>query len=241
MICWICNAENASSREHKIKKSDLKSSSETISQADPWYYNEFNDSENKKAIRNKCIGSLNANILKFEHYICHHCNTTRTQIHDRAWETFSSNFSSKIPQLKSTTQQIRFNKIFPYNTSLNMLNVHLYFVKLFGCRIIENNLKSQKKIPIDISSFSKAILNEKPHPNLYLSFKYNLNPDCIAGHSQIKAAINRDNQFAFGIWFYDVGKLRVDVMYALSEEKREGLKTGWHPKFGYKRFTIEKI
>ncbi|WP_115710302.1 hypothetical protein [Legionella sainthelensi] len=241
MICWICNAKDATSREHKIKKSDLKSSSKSISQDAPLYYNEFNNTENKKTIRNKRIGSFNADILKFEHYICHHCNTTRTQLHDRAWETFSRNICLKITLLKSTTQQIRFNKIFPYNTRYNMLNVHLYFVKLFGCRIMENNLKSTQKIPLDISSFSKSILNGKAHQHLYLSFKYNSNPDCIAGHSQIEAAINSNNQFAFGVWFYDIGQLRVSVMYALPEEKREGLKTSWNPKFGYKRFTIEKI
>jgi hypothetical protein len=77
MICWICNADNAISREHKIKKSDLKTEINSISQNTPLYLSYEN-------IRNKKIGCLNSNNLKYQHRICHDCNTSKTQKNDLA-------------------------------------------------------------------------------------------------------------------------------------------------------------
>ena len=56
------------------------------------------------------------------------------------------------------------NRIFGADRVREMLNVHLYFVKLFGCHIAGNN------IPIDITGFSDAIMHGKLHPRVYLKF-----------------------------------------------------------------------
>jgi hypothetical protein len=48
------------------------------------------------------------------------------------------------------------NRIFGADRVREMLNVHLYFVKLFGCHIAGNN------ILIDITGFSDAIMHGKP-------------------------------------------------------------------------------
>ena len=55
-------------------------------------------------------------------------------------------------------------RIFGTDRVQEMLNVHLYFVKLFGCHIAGNN------IPIDITDFADAIMTGKPHPYVYLNF-----------------------------------------------------------------------
>lgn len=117
-----------------------------------------------------------------------------------------------------------------------MLNVHLFFVKLFGCQITES------EIPIDIKSFSEAILNQRIHPNIYLSFKYRKQTITIAENSNVDVFINEvTNEVAFATWLYCTGNLVVNIMYALPDEKREGLKSAWHPRLGYKRFTFEKL
>jgi hypothetical protein len=52
-----------------------------------------------------------------------------------------------------------------------MLNVHLYFVKLFGCHIERNG------IPLDITGFADAIMSYQAHTPAFIS-----NP-AVAGHS----------------------------------------------------------
>ena len=56
------------------------------------------------------------------------------------------------------------DQIFRYETASEMLKVHLYFVKLFGCHIAGNG------IPLDITGFADAIMNEKAHSCVYLKF-----------------------------------------------------------------------
>jgi hypothetical protein len=48
-----------------------------------------------------------------------------------------------------------------------MTNVHLYFLKLFGCMLCEADANG-KKLPIDIAPFSMAIMSGRPHREVYL-------------------------------------------------------------------------
>jgi hypothetical protein len=110
-----------------------------------------------------------------------------------------------------------------------MRNVHLYFVKAFGCLVIEGG------IALDISSFSQAILEGRPHPNLYIRFGRSPDmPVVVAGGSDVHADLV-DGQVVAASWLYQVGDLTVNVMYAAEGEPRQGLELAWHPKFGSKR------
>ena len=94
--------------------------------------------------------------------------------------------------------------------------VHLYFAKLFGCQILEGG------IAIDIAPFSKAILEEKPHPNLFLAFgRTPANPlvPVLAGGTNVHAAL-LNGKVTFATWFYEVGSLRVNIMYAADGERK---------------------
>jgi len=122
-----------------------------------------------------------------------------------------------------------------YNTKHEARNLHLYFVKYFGCRIVEGN------IAIDLKPFSKALMEGCSHPNIYLSFGFIDDPAFQAvGATDIEAEL-LNGSCAFAIQEYYVGNFYVHVMYAEPEEKRQGLLNAWHPKFGSKRFAIEKI
>jgi hypothetical protein len=61
---------------------------------------------------------------------------------------------------------IRADRIFPYKTSEQMRNVHLFFAKWLGCEIVESN------IPVSpgIDTIAQAIIQGKPHPNIWLAF-----------------------------------------------------------------------
>ena len=59
---------------------------------------------------------------------------------------------------------VRLNRAFPYDTRQQMLNVHQFFVKAFGCLVIEGSL------PVDIGGFAGAIMNNRAHPLVHLKF-----------------------------------------------------------------------
>jgi hypothetical protein len=54
--------------------------------------------------------------------------------HDKAWERLSDRLRARRLRVG---QWVRANSIFPHYTRREMTNVHLYFLKLFGCMICE--------------------------------------------------------------------------------------------------------
>jgi len=115
-----------------------------------------------------------------------------------------------------------------------LLNVHLYFVKLFGCHVI------QEDIPIDVAAFARSILNTKAHPYVYLKFGHAPleGVKARAGMSDIEASLFPDGTCAFATWFYDLGNLWVNVMFAADGERRDGLVGAWHPSCGTSKLVI---
>jgi hypothetical protein len=232
MKCWICGAEEAATREHLAKASDLKALFGKPSQRDPFFFS-ASDRPGMPIRRNLRIGSLKSDTLKFAHRICLTCNSARTQPYDYAWEHCSWELRAAMPRLLARGT-FRANWLFPYNTRRGMRNVHLYFTKLFGCLVVEGG------IPIDTAPLAKAIMNGQPHPYLYLAFGQLAMPVEMAGGSKIDTA-QVDGKVAFATWFYNVGDLAVNVMYALPEEQRQGLEVAWHPRMGNQRLRFTRF
>jgi hypothetical protein len=116
-----------------------------------------------------------------------------------------------------------------------MLNVHLFFVKLFGCHLVEVEL------PMDIGSFSNAILAQKAHPNVYLKFGFGptLNGEPIAGMSDVGLKLRpSDGTCLFGAWFYYINHVAIMVMYSVRERGFKGLENAWHPRFGSNKLRL---
>lgn len=174
---------------------------------------------------NQRIKSWRADRLKSGGKICGVCNSTRTQAHDNAWTQVSRALRARVPSMKAG-QIFRANTVFRDDTSKQMLGVHLYFVKLFGCHIADFG------IPIDLAPFSKAITTETAHPNVYLKFGYGAE---FAGRphvgiSNVEVASRPDGTVAFAIWMQGLGGLSVLVIYAEPGERRQALINAWHPR-----------
>lgn len=219
MQCWICG-EEAKTGEHMTKASDLRALFGKVSQKKPIYLHR--DEE-----RNLRINTIKANELKSNALLCAHCNNSRTSKHDRAWEKLSHYLRGK-KDLR-TGLYLRMNKPFPMNVNKNMLNVHLYFAKLFGCLIQDGS------IPIDLEPFRRAILDEKPHPNLHIAFWYQ--PDLESGYTDVET-LNANNRVVFATWMYLVMPIAVNVIYAEPDQHRVGLRGSWHPSKFAKRVQI---
>ena len=213
VLCWICGSD-ADSAEHKTKRSDLKAVFGRPTQAQPLF---FHDQTRK----NRRVGSLDAKLLKSPGRICHFCNSTRTQPHDRAWEALSK-FLHDHPEI-TPGSMLRGNRVFPYNTRQQMLDVHLFFAKLFGCLILEGDLR------IDAGGFSSAIILGRAHPHFHLKFGRPSTEERItAGRSDVWAWPTTINAPAtFATWFYCLPHVWVNVMFAAPGEKREGRLHRW--------------
>jgi hypothetical protein len=126
-LCWIYKKNKADSGEHKTKRSDLLAVLGKPSQDQPFYYHD-------QAKRNRAVGSLDAKILKSPVRICSYCNNAGTQRQDFAWEAMSDRLRSRR---LTVGQSVRCNRIFGYSTKREMIDVHLFFLKLTGCMIAE--------------------------------------------------------------------------------------------------------
>lgn len=223
-LCWICNANVANSGEHKTKRSDLLAVLGKPSQEKPFYYHDLE-------FPNRPVKSLDAKMLKSPIRICGECNSDRTQPHDLAWEQMSDWLRNRHPRLK-VGAFVRGNKIFRHHTRKQMINVQLYFVKLFGCMLCEAEANG-KKLPVDIAPFSKAILSGCAHREVYLQIG---KCDGAIGRSNLHCWVTEQGS-VFVAWLYELDTIAVSVLF--KQRDRWGPSPDeWHPINGSNRFRI---
>lgn len=63
--------------------------------------------------------------------------------------------------------------------------------------------------------------------------------DTVSGSDIATAQV--DGKVAFATWFYNVGNLAVNVMYALPGRQRQGLEVAWHPRMGAQRLRCTRF
>ena len=90
-----------------------------------------------------------------------------------------------------------------------MRNVHLYFLKLFGCKVEEAKANGHQ-VPIDIAQFSSAIMTGRPHPEVYLRFG---KCDGTIGRSNLHCWTTENGAVVAG-WLYELDKIAVSVQFA---------------------------
>jgi hypothetical protein len=217
--CWICD-DVADSGEHRIKASDLKMMFGKVHNAHPLYMHVGDK-------RNERVAGLQSDKLKYKRVICRGCNGTRTQVSDMAWQTLSQNLQARGALIADGTL-IRLAKIFPGDVNQKMQSVHLFFVKQFGCMIAEND------IPIDLSGFSSAVLQNKPHADVYLRFLTGFQHSRyrVASRTPLNA-IEENGIVRFASWIYMLDRIAVNVLYVASPKYRDRLPpASYHPSHG---------
>jgi hypothetical protein len=218
--CWICQ-QPAATREHSTKKTDLAAALPKPSQAKPIY---FSDGR----VKNVPLGSFKSDYLRFKTPICADCNNARTQPYDRAWDTLSAGLRARAPNLKNG-DSVRCNRIFRYAARKHLLNVHLYFVKLFGCYIVDANAH------INVESFAHAILKAKAHPQVLLRFGISTLP---VGRSDFDVDYDEGGNAVYAGWFQTGGGIGVHLVYAANGQHRQGMIDTWHPSQATTRLRI---
>jgi len=220
--CWICRVNEAKAGEHMIKHSDLHVIFGEPNGRNQRFY--FHDLERP----NRQVQSLHSRVLHSPILICAHCNTTRTQPDDRAWERMSYWLRNRQPPVR-VGNFVRGNRIFRHDTKRKMRNVHLYFLKQLGGLILE----SKGAIPIDVTSIADSIMNNRAHPEVYLQFGKG---DGTVG--RLVKCLQLESGHVLSCLFYRVGALTVNVVFAQAGAKWEALSATWHPRRGSDRFVV---
>jgi hypothetical protein len=215
MKCWICGGEGKTG-EHLVKASDLRSYFGRVSQKEPIYFH-------TEERRNIPVGSCNSPRFKSKALICNNCNSSLTQPYDKAWEKLSEYLRSNWPVLKKN-RKLNLSKVFPGTTRQSLLDAHLFFVKLFGCKIVNDG------VPIDISQFAVSLQQRVAHGNIYIAIGNALGTvnHKYAAVSPI-TAVNEGNSSLFATWLYIVDVIAVNVVYSVVPGNEKALQGTWHP------------
>ena len=192
--CWICG-EEADSKEHKIKKSDLK-----------LRHGSGEDFRSQELMHRGLDGSprklqgVNSNLVKFDKFICKKCNNQLTQPHDNAYEKFMD-YVIINKKLIVKNKVINLNDVFQIDCQANTENLYKYCVKHFGCKLRE----CEYKVPKDVVNIIK---NNVVDTYLCLTFSIDLPCEVIYINSHIGA----NNSYA--VMQYNFDYFKVTMWYS---------------------------
>lgn len=164
-------------------------------------------------------------MLTFNERICGHCNNQHTQPYDKAWEQLSAYLQANWRDI-SRRGQFDLSKPFPGQTRAAALNVHLYFVKLFGCKLNEDS------IPIDLRPFSAALMSRAPHPEVKIVVcdASRRGIDLVLMHdSEVHTMRDRDGALHGAVWMYIVHPVAIKVGWIEAGKPLCLLGNKWHP------------
>jgi hypothetical protein len=215
MECWICGGKGTTG-EHIIKASDLRHQFGKVNQNFPLYFH----TETEKNIP---VGSVKAKKFKSKALICNQCNSSLTQPYDLAWEKLSNYLNDNCHMIFSKGA-VNLSKIFPGAVKASMLHVHLYFVKVFGCQVVES------QAPLPVNELSEALSKREACKNIYIGFGKNPSKSIVnhAGQTQIHS-LNFKNKSVFASWMYVVDKIGVNIVFADKFKDPNVMKNTWHP------------
>jgi hypothetical protein len=213
MKCWICGREGKTG-EHLVKASDIKSYFGHISQEQPIYCHVKGNSIP--------VGSTKSKRLKSKALICNDCNSSLTQPYDKAWEKLSAYLRTNWTALRKSGE-VDPSTVFPGDNGRALLDVHLYFVKLFGLKIVES------RVPIEIAEFSTCLQRRVSHSSVYISFESA--PTVKHKHAAITPMefLNRNGIPLFAAWSYIIDSIAVNVIYSVVPKNKDLLGNTWHP------------
>jgi hypothetical protein len=222
MDCWICGS-HANTGEHIVKRSDLDALFPAVTQSTPIFLQ-------REPFHDRKVGSLRSSKLTHSAKICARCNNSLTQLHDKAWQRLSAALQLHAPKLKPGAV-FRTHNAFPNHTHCNLLKVHLFFLKAFGCMIESGG------VAIPLAPFSDAILKGHAHPNVYLKFGIGID-EAVAAASDMWVDTIDNEEVVYATWIYQVGRIWVNLIFALEGQDRDGLIGAWHPRQHTSKFVI---
>ncbi len=127
--CWICGAP-ASSKEHRLKKSDIQRAygrGPYRGGDGPVHFHLGKWTE---------LQGPDSKTLKYEAFLCHQCNTATTQPFDKAYEEFTSWVHAHEEEVLKF-RLIDFEDVYGSTYPTRQTDLYKYFAKSFGCRLAD--------------------------------------------------------------------------------------------------------
>lgn len=159
MICWICNKNKANSREHIIKRSDIKRAYGNGS-----YSGDLAPVHIKNSVISNIQGS-NSKVLKYNKNLCSTCNADYSQPFDLAYEKFTE-YVFENESLILHKRFIDFFVVYSIEPEACQRNLYKYLAKSFGCRLVDANIDAPKDI-------QKLLGKDSFNTKLRISFSVN--------------------------------------------------------------------
>lgn len=156
MKCWICN-NPAGTREHVIKQSDIR----RLFGRGPYPKGKRLKRTDQNHAK-KLIQSENSIHIKYQKNLCKHCNSTRSQPWDEAYDEFMEYIQTHDQELKQKNR-IDFKDVVQTDISKFASSLYSYFVKAFGYQLQEHG----QKPPLELSEF---LLRKRDNTKLKVSF-----------------------------------------------------------------------
>lgn len=211
--CWICG-NIGNSREHIIKRSDIKYKLGIPSNSKPLYLRTGN-------VKSKRVFGLNAEILTWENKICANCNNKVTAPYDKAWSKLSD-FLSKFPAGLSA---LNLQFIYGVDYKTEVKNLQLYLIKVLGFALLKANAK------ISLKDFSACLLNSHSSDSVYITIAYYENWPI---EKMLKLTdlhtVNDRHGVATAMISILIGGWQISVTYWLARSpKVEVVKNGFYP------------
>jgi len=139
-ICWICG-NDATTREHSQKKTDIQAAFGKGSYKGKGVFKLDFDKRKKYFIQGP-----DSKALKYDSNLCEKCNSNTTKLHDLAYQEFSLYIRENIVNL-NRCNEIDTNIVFgKENARRQRQNLFRYFMKAFGCQLVDKALEVPKSL-----------------------------------------------------------------------------------------------
>jgi len=169
------------------------------------------------------IQGPNSKHLKYAASLCQECNTTFTQPFDRAYDKFINYIYTNESSLYKN-RYINFYEVYGDSFEEEQRNLYKYFVKSFGCRLIEaqQNIPSDLKDLLHLESFTTGLrINFSISKAIFFMPKEIRDGFIEKGDLEIQYS-NRDSSPLSYHWMEHVSWLFIHYWYMLYPDEKLG-------------------
>lgn len=156
--------------------------------------------------------------------VCSHCDNAVTQGYDEAWRRLSSYLHAHWREI-TARGSFDLSKVFGAETAKQAVRVQLNFVKVLGCKLLEDDIR------VDLGSFSKALMAGTAHPEVTLLVTSSLVPvgQMLSHESEVSVLRNGDEVHS-AVWMNLVHPVGIKICYLKAGAPvREPPGFPWHP------------
>ena len=219
--CWICGDE-ATTSEHIIKKTDLKS-----------LFPSGRVRVSPKGGLSGVANGLNSSKLKYGKSLCAKCNGSRTQKHDEAWTTFSDTVRTNA-KVFAASGRVHLPSLFPDAAAWRekMLHVHLFMAKHLGCLLVETgNTTGLKQLAAGIR-----------HDHAIQHFQIVLHlAGFDVGLDAHRSRLSLRPQWNSAFFFYSVAPISICGVYSPVSSGSTSGSESWNPLTGGEWMTFNSL